>query len=449
VIAALAALAVPAHADDHDVVFAINRTQLHKRPGEAAPVVGHADQGDELEVLGDQGRWLRVRDGKQVGWVTRTEVAPSKPAEPRNRPERSGFSGKHVPDAVKVTIQIDRVRGFDDPRTKTRSVLDLARGDAVTVLGRGYNGWILVEPDGGSAGWIPASAVTDAGKVAGDPRQAPSEIQKVAAAPEAAAAAPVTVAAAPVTVAAGAARPAGPAGPVEASTSRPVLRGTLLATAGAQTFKKQQSGNADGVAIAAGELASIAADAQLRVRGDLWVGLGTTAELGKATLTYYGPAEPSAPMSTREISVDAYAELGLGNLPHLAVRGGVHYATFSVKSDRAEAMLIGERIAGATVGVAGTLPLGRRLALSAATDIMPVGAQRMSRVPPGTLYATTVRGGWARGALTMALPAHLVAAVSYRFGILTAHLTDDAATPKTASRTDLSHEVTAGVGMTW
>jgi hypothetical protein len=429
----MAVRALPALADDHDVVFALGQTQLHKRPGEAAPVVGHADPGDELEVVGDQGRWLEVRNGKQVGWVTRTEVAAAKPAEPRKRPERSGFSGKRVTDALKVTIEIDHVRGFDDPRFKARNVLDLVRGDVVTVIGRGHDGWILVEQEEGGVGWIPASVVKDAGKFTGDPRRAPAELLQVQAAPAAAATMPVTDA----------------AGPVEPSAGRPWLAGTLLATAGAQTFQMRQSGDGRGTAIATGELARITAGAQLRVRGDLWVGLETTAELGTADLTYYGQAEPSAAMPTRERAVDACAELALGRMPHLAARAGVHYATFSVKPDRAEAMLIGERLAGVTGGLGGSLPIGRRLSLSAVADVMPVGSQRLSRAPPGTLYATTVRGAWARGTLTMPLPAHLVAALSYRFGIVTAQLTDDGSIPKTARRTDQSHVVTAGIGVTW
>jgi hypothetical protein len=187
----------------------------------------------------------------------------------------------------------------------------------------------------------------------------------------------------------------------------------------------------------------------MRVRGEVWVGVGTTAELGTADMTYYGSAEQSAPMATHEVEIDAYAEVGLGRLPYVAARGGIHYATLSVKSDRVEPMLIGERIAGATVGLGGALPLGRLLSLSAAVDVMPAGAQRMSELPPGTLYASSVRALWARATLAMPLPSHLVAALSYRFGELTAELTDGGAMPKTATRTDQSHVVTAGVGVAW
>ena len=439
--AMILALAAPALAGDHDVVFARTGAQLHKRPGEAAPVVGHADENDELEVIGAQGRWLQVRNGKQVGWLTRTEVAPEKPAEPRKRPGRSGFSGKRITDAVKVTVEIDHVRGFDDPRTKARNVLDLARGDVVTVIGRGHHGWLLVEQDGGAVGWIPASVVNDAGKFTGDPRRAPAELvpPKAAVATVAPKAAVATVAPRP----ASAALPAGPA------PEGPWLTGALVATAGGQTFQMRQSGNGPGTAVATGELARLTARAQLRIAGELQVGLGATAQLGTAALTYDGAAGPSDSLATRERAVDAYAELGWARIPYLAARGGVHYATFSVDPDRAEAMLIGERIAGATVGLGGTLPLGRRLSGSATADVMPVGVQRLSRLPAGTLRATRVRGAWAEGTLAMALPAHLVAALSYRFGAMTARLTDDGPMPARASRTDLSHVVTAGVGVTW
>jgi uncharacterized protein YgiM (DUF1202 family) len=438
-----------------DIVFAINRTQLHVRPGEAAPIVGHAEEGDELEVIDHQGRWLKVKTGRRVGWVTRTEVAPTKPAEPRNRSGRSGFSGKRASDAVKVTIAIDRVRGFDDPRTKARNVLELERGDVVTVIGRGHDGWVLVEHETDGVGWIPASVVGDAGRFAGDPRVAPAvartgQGQVKAGAqsqvkaesnsvgktedrnevkPEAEKAAPAAIAASSV-------------------ASRPALRANLVAAGGAQTFRMQQSGEGDPMAIATGTLAAVAARAQLRVRGDLWVALATTAELGAAELVYYGASETSPGVPTRELAVDAHAELGWGDARHVALRGGVHYATLSIDSDRAESMLLGERIGGATVGVGGAMPIWR-LTVSGTVDVMPVGAQRLAELPAGALYATSVRGAWARATVAMPLPAHLVAALSYRFGALTAQLTDGAATPKVASRSDQSHMVTAGVGVAW
>ena len=423
----LVALASPALANPRDVVFAAGKLQLHVRPGEAAPVVGHADEGEELEVVGDAGRWIRVRSGKQVGWVTRTEIIEAKPAEPRTRVQKTGFSGRPVTDALKVTVLVDRVRGFDDPISKSKSVLDLAKGETVTVIGRGNDGWILVEQSNGNVGWIPASVVTDGGKFAGDPRQAPVATTKVATAPA-----------------------AGAGSPVEVRPSQRSLSLGLLATAGAQTFKMEQTGEGAATATASGPFATIGARGQMRVRGSVWAGVTTMAEFGTADMVYEGANETSKPMSTQELAVNAYGELGWGSLRYIALRGGIHYATMSVESERNEPMLLGERIAGATVGLGGALPLYRRLTFSAAFDVMPMGAQRLNRLPTGALYADSVQEMWARAALSMPLPAHLMAAVCYRFGALSAELTDGAATtPKTASRSDMSHVVTAGVGMTW
>jgi hypothetical protein len=440
---AVPVLAAPA-AVNGDIVFAINRTQLHVRPGEAAPIVGHAEEGDELEVVGHQGRWLKVKTGRRVGWVTRTEVAATKPAEPRNRSGRTGFSGKRPSDAVKVKIAIDRVRGFDDPRSKARNVFDLVRGDVVTVIGRGHDGWVLVEHDTDGVGWIPASAVSDAGRFVADPRSpAVKDSKQAKAAAPAATATPVAAAPSATSVAA-----APSATSVTAAPERPALRANLLAAGGAQTFRMQQSGEGDPMAIATGALAAVTARAQLRVRGDLWVALATSAELGTGELIYYAATETSPAMPTRKLAVDAHVEAGWGDARYVALRGGVHYATLSIDSERTEPMLVGERIGGATVGVAGAMPIWR-FALSAAVDAMPVGTQQMSELPPGALYATSVRAAWARATLAMPLPAHLVAALSYRFGALSAQLTDGAATPKVASRTDQSHMVTAGVGVAW
>jgi uncharacterized protein YgiM (DUF1202 family) len=433
----------PAAAGVHEVVFAVNKIQLHRRPGEAAPVVGHADEGDELEVLGNQGRWLRVRNGKQVGWVARTQVAESKPADPRNRTERSGFSGKHVDDAVKVTVVIDKVRGFDDPRRKDKHVLDLVRGEVVTVIGRGYDGWLLVQQDDDTVGWIPESTVTDAGKFASNPRSAPAELAKAKAANADVASAKTEDGKAEVTKA---------AAPTSPQRATPWLTGALLASGGAQSFKMAQSGQGDPSALATGPIAIIAARAQASVRGSIWVGVSTDVELGTADMTYYGDASaaPVPSASTHEMVIDGHAEVGWGSLPYIAARGGVHYETISVNSDRDEAMMIGGRVGGPTAGIAGALriPLGQ-LWLSGAVDVMPAGAQRMARLPAGTLHATTVKGVWAHTTLAMPLPMHLMVALSYRFGLLSADLTDDGETPKTATRSDQSHVFAAGVGLAW
>jgi len=409
------ALAAPAHADD-DRVRARDVTPLRARPGEAAPKLARLDRGAELQVLAERGRWLRVRHGRRVGWVARSQVEAGEPAEPRERPERSGFSGKPREDLVKVTIEIDRVRGFDDPRTKANTTLDLEKGDEVVVIGRGHVGWILVQNAEGETGWIPASVVTDAGRFAGDPRRAPDELAPAPSPPSPSVRRAALAAAAP--------------------PSR--VAASLVATAGAETFALRQP---DAMAIASGPLAAVAAAARVRVASQLWLGVAGAGGISDGELTYYDTTATSKPMATRAVALDASAELGWGRAWSVAARGGYHHGKLDVESERTEPMLVGEQIRGATVGLGGTAPIGRRVAVAAAIDVMPAGDQAPAEA--GFAAATSVRGAWARGLVTLRLPAHLVAALAYRGGAV------NAALPDGTTRSDRSHAVTAGLGVTW
>lgn len=395
-------LMAPAHAGKRKTVYAVDETALHARPHDTAPSLSRAARGAALKVVGSRGRWLRVRLGKRVGWVARSRVDARAPVK---REAGSGFAGKPVSDAVKVVIEIDRVRGFDDPRTKAKNVLDLTRGDLVTVLGRGHEGWILVSAAAGSVGWIPESAVSDAGKFVADPRAEVPTIELPA----------MDV-----------------SKPDVAQPSR--FAGTLLATVGAQTFAMREG---ETLSIASGQAGSVGAGARIRIARDGWVGLAGNLDLGTADLVYYSTTEPSQPIPTRQVVVDAYAEVGWGQRFYVAARGGYHHASLSVDSDRTEPMLLGEQTAGLTAGLGGGMGITSRVSLAVSVDVMPSGTQHWESVP-GTPETTTVRGAWGRTQLAVRLISHVVAAVSYRATVV-----------GSATRTDQAHAVTAGVGVTW
>ncbi|MCE9573436.1 MAG: SH3 domain-containing protein [Deltaproteobacteria bacterium] len=414
-----------AHAETSDEVWTTRATHLRARPGENGAVVGRAAKGAELIVLRERGRWLRVRHGRLVGWVTRAEVEDR--VERVRVPGEDGFGDKPVEDAVQATVQFDKVRGFDDPKTRSNVVLDLKKGDRVTVLGRGDDGWILVQPEHGAHGWIPGVTVADSARFAGDPRRAPAQLAAVPM---------VKPTAAPVHTLGAAAAPTGR------------LMGALITTAGAETFAMRQTGGTDALATATGKAAAVSAGAKIRIASDLWFGGGADAELGQASLTYSAADATSPSMATRTTTVDARAELGWGSRWHVAARAGYHYGAMAITSDRTEAMLVGEHIGGLTVGVGGGVPIGR-VTLSAAVDVMPTGVQAPDELPAGMLYGTAMRAAWARTTIAIRLPAHLVGAISYRGGLASIDLTDGAATPTVATRSDQSHTVTAGLGLRW
>jgi uncharacterized protein YgiM (DUF1202 family) len=426
----VAAPAAASPRDDEDVVsktvWATDPIRLRARPGETGRVIARANKNDELHVIAQWGRWVKVRHGANAGWVPRTQVATREADKPRKRDHRSGFSGKPRADALEVTVAIDNVRGFDDPETKSKLVLELKRGDKATVIGHGHDGWILVEQSG-TVGWIPSSAVADGGEFAGDPRRSPSEL-------EAERAADVVI------ITSEEREEAGPP---------PRVVAAVVAGVGGQTFAMRQSGTGAALATASGPASMVSAHAHVRVAGKIWVGGDTDAAMGTASLLYAADAgELSAPMSTRGTAVDAHASVGWGHEWQVLARAGYHYASLDVESERGESMLVGEKLGGPTVGVGGAMPLGRfRLALG--LDVMPAGALRPSELPEGVMYATSVHAAWANGTLSMPLPARIVLALAYRGGLTSAALTDGAATPSTASRTDQSHTLTAGLGLRW
>ncbi|HTJ42570.1 MAG TPA: SH3 domain-containing protein [Kofleriaceae bacterium] len=405
-------------------VWTTRDVNLRERPGETADVVAVADTGQKLVVIGRHGRWIHVRYHRRTGWVTRTEVETraDAPAAPK-----SGFAGDKVSDATKVTVTIGKVRGFDDPKTKATATLDLKRGDVVTVLGRGDDDWLLVESTAGDVGWIPAVTVTDGGpkgaRFVTDPRSVKSDA---------------------VTSAVSA--------PAEVAEPPHAIGMMLAATAGAQTFAMRQTGGAtggDALATETGEAASVAAGARARITGNVWGGAGLDAELGAGDLIYQTASETSQPMQAKSIAIDARGELAFGPSWMIAARGGYHYGSLAITSDRTDAMLVGEHTGGFTVGVGGAVPLGRRAAIVAAIDVMPEGVQAPRALPAGILYGTSMRAAWAHTTLSVRLPSHLIAALSYRGGVAEISLTDGQPTPTTAKRSDQIHTITAGIGLSW
>lgn len=425
ILALLMLFAAPARADTDEPVLARDTTALRVRPAEHARFYARVTAGTELHIITERGRWLRVRHGRRVGWVTRTEVQ-TLPHTPIARPEHTGFSGKRRGDAMKLTITTDKVRAFDDPRTQANQVLALSKGDVVTVIGSSTNDWLLVESPSGDAGWIPRSAIE-----ASEPTVEDAPARRTATAAPAANAAR-TANAAPAAVATDA-----PA--VRRSVDAPSrFTGTLVATAGADTFQLRET---EAMARATGPIGAVAAGVRMYVARELWIGVAGNAGAGSGDLIYYTPTETSKPMTLRNITIDASAEVGWGRTWWLAARGGYHVTSFSVDSDRAEPMLVGEQVRGATVGLGAAVPIGRRFALAAAVDVMPAGDHQPD--DPSVAAATTVRGGWARGMLTVRLPAHLMGALAYRAGMLDAQLPDG------TTRSDRSHAVSAGLGVTW
>ena len=449
-----------AHADGAPTVWAKRDTQLHARPGEASTAIGRVQSGERLVVVGTQGRWLRVRHRQRTGWVTRTQVEERGDRATRKRRQATGFSGKQREDALKVVVEIDRVRAFDDPRTKAKEVLDLKRGDQLVVLGRGHEGWILVESEGAGVGWIPESAVTDGGKFTRDPRRAPTE---VAVAEPATDEAPTAAkASSKASIAASvddddAETPAAPsvaAAPATAtkslsSSSKPRWTAGAGLGAGVDSFGLRQEGTRPALGTTFSPAASVEASGAYRITDTLWVGGGVDAVMSTGSMTLNAQGAETTGIKVAHMAVMARAELTYAPSWQVSGRVGWHYNDLSVDSELNEDMLLGETAAGPTFGVGGGYPINDRFAVMAAVDVAPLSVQAPKERPQDFLYGTSMTAAWATAAGTVKLPWRLTGALAYRFGMASLELTNGAATPAAATRTDQSHTVTAGVRLAW
>ncbi len=91
----VASLGGAARAED---VRTTHTTKVMKRPGEQSPVVIRVSAGHDMEVLAEQGRWLKVRVEGRTGWVTRTSVDSTAEARevPRNTRRRPFVDGRSL-----------------------------------------------------------------------------------------------------------------------------------------------------------------------------------------------------------------------------------------------------------------------------------------------------------------------------------------------------------------
>jgi SH3-like domain-containing protein len=201
---------------------ATESTKLFEDPGERSDVILKIKEGEKVDVLSKDGRWLRVRVRGRTGWVMRTAIEVEEEAVPRNTRRRPFVEGRSTGRGWTGGTEDDRVggdavdddddggggddgggddddggddrgrgRGGDDgggddddggdddggstsrPRVKVMAkkvslytdreerddvAATVRRGD-VLFLEREDDGWYLVETADGDSGWLKASQV--------------------------------------------------------------------------------------------------------------------------------------------------------------------------------------------------------------------------------------------------------------------------------------------------
>lgn len=247
--------------------------------------------------------------------------------------------------------------------------------------------------------------------------------------------------------------PAAPAvGPVAVAPADPRWRIAAGAAAGGNSIgmriARSEGGGGLGTAVSAAY--GVSGTVSYRVAGHIHAGLGIdgvlSGPLGQG-IQYRTAEQTAGAVPFEHHQVDARAELAYRGAIELAARAGYHYAHLKIEGDVVDMPIVGEAIAGYTVGLSAVLPRGR-VALSAVLDVMPAGVQAPTvPVTDGMLYGIAASGAWAGAGLSYRLGDRWLGTAAYRYGRSTIALTDGATDPTTATRVDQSHTLLAGVGL--
>ncbi len=328
---ALSAASV-AHAESRTTSAAAT---VYKAAGEKSAVVARLPAGATVEVVGAEGRWLRVKVKGAVGYLARTQVTePAAPVAPPawSKPRRGLGADQARLLRVAVTRATD-LRGAPQPGAST--VGPVAAGVTLVVVdGTTVPGWIEVRDPGGKRGWIERGAVgngTAAAAVEGRPGPSEGGVARTAAAGD------------------------------DGFTRRPPgahgvrAEARLAYVALGKDFTSDAGGGLSNYLVDADAAALLIEVAARRARGRWWVGAEAGVELGAASpgLDYPGPTAPPGKIPFQTFAVDIAARAGRRLAPSLdlGVRVGGHYDAFLPSEVENAGMLPHERLLGLAVGL--------------------------------------------------------------------------------------------------
>ncbi|MBK7534759.1 MAG: SH3 domain-containing protein [Myxococcales bacterium] len=395
-------------------------TTLRKKPGEKEPAVAELAVGTVVEVLGEQGRWLRVRFGKAEGFITRTTVSEPDPPVPAAR-EGAGAGGEGKSSSRGWSAARRRAEGGGEgasllaevasatavlraePSDRSASVAELARGAHLAVLdATDVPGWANVRDDQGRTGWIAraalvnsvASVVESTGESAA--RSASSADGHDDAAPR--------------------------GGYVRRARPPLLLRADL--GLGYRAVAMELSSNASGglsnyLVDADAAALTLNADAELRVSARLFAAADARLQVSSSSpgIEYPGPTSAPGKIPFRTFAAVANVRAGVRAQSGLAlaVRVGARYDAFLPEDVENVGMLPRERLAGATVGLhAELVPARSRFGAALRFDALLLGGRQQT---PGLEdgASSTARAFWGGLTLRYELSSHLAMFVGYDF----------------------------------
>jgi SH3-like domain-containing protein len=430
---------------------------LRKKPGERQAVVTKLRAGTTIVIEREDGRWLRVRAGKHVGYLTRTTVAdtapapvppaitptvvvdrPADPGEPvaaargpsqrwsaaRTEATRGGTTG------LFVGVTAERATLLADARPDAAKISEAGRGTRLAVIDAANPAWIHVRDGEGRDGWITRGDV-DSGSAAG--------VMPAAGEPAA-----TVVASAPATAG-------------SSPRKLAVRAGAALGyrSLGMDFTSNGASGLANYLVSADAAAAALEIDVSARLTGRVRVGVDGRLQVSTSSpgpgIDYLGPSRAGGKIPFSTFAVDGGVRVGVRarRVFEVAVRGGLHYDAFLAKDVENAGMLPREQLVGGTLGLRVDItPPTSRVDVGIRLDALVIGSRTQT---PGLEDGTASDAGavWAGATIRLRMRSHLAVFFAYDFARATTDWTGmSVRTPGVteASRVDSSQLVQIGVG---
>lgn len=374
-------------------------TTLRKKPGEKEAAVAEVPAGTEVQVLGEQDRWLRVRVGTKEGFLTRTTVTEPEPQAAEDTTAGDGtWSATRRRAAAPEGELLAHVTS--DPATLRSAaaltaapLATLPRGSRLAVLDAiDTPGWARVRDQQGREGWLLQTELGNDAAIAASSAPAPRLSEPAARKAFARRRAPLALRA-------------------ELGLGYRSLGMDLSSNASGGLTNYLV--DADAAALTAAGEAAWSAGRRWFAAADVRLQLSASSP----GIEYPGPTSASGEIPFRTFSADAGLRAGLRvrQLFALALRAGAHYDAFLPEDVDNVGTLPRERLLGVTGGARLELvPPASRFSATLRVDVLAWGT-RAQTVGLEDGADSTARAFWGGLTLRYALSGRVAAFVGYDF----------------------------------
>jgi SH3-like domain-containing protein len=390
---------------------------VRKKPGEKEPAVVTVPANTEVTVLGEEGRWLKVKVNGAVGYITRTTITAP---DVSDTPTSGGWSSQRKGDELFIEVPVDGWLATE-PKPSAAKVSDVPKGAHLIVIDATTPGWIHARDDQGHEGWIARTSVENgatAVTISGVDLQGTAETYV---------------------------RPAPSALAIRAEV------GLGYRSLGMDLTSNAEGGLTNYLVDADAAAAVLDLGATYRLDG-FFVGGDVRTVVSEASpgIDYPGPTAPPGkiPFSTFATDAGVRAGIHVHDAIDLALRVGGHYDAFVTKMVDNAGMLPRERLLGATVGLrAEIVPPHTRFGATLRFDLLAVGSRAQT---PGLEDGTssTAHALWGGLVVRYQLSDHVSPFVAYDFGRATTSWTGPSVREPSvtnASRVDTTQLIQLGV----